>query len=122
MTSKTTALSSQERATNAEYSRAYRERHPGRAAEAQRRYLERYPERRAATAQAYRDRNRERTRELVRIYSKVLYAVRTGKLTRQPCHCGEVRVHAHHHNGYGPGHELDVVWLCPKHHRKEHSR
>lgn len=28
------------------------------------------------------------------------------------CSCGKQAVSYHHHNGYGPGHELDVIALC----------
>lgn len=50
-------------------------------------------------------------------------AVRAGLLVRQPCvDCGAEKVQAHHHNGYAPEHELDVTWLCPKHHKARHIR
>lgn len=47
-------------------------------------------------------------------------ALLSGRLTRVDCYCGRADSQAHHHNGYGPGHELDVVWLCPRHHRLAH--
>lgn len=50
----------------------------------------------------------------------VTKAIEHGELLRGPCYCGRTDVEAHHHNGYAPGHELDVVWLCPTHHKKAH--
>lgn len=45
------------------------------------------------------------------------YAIRSGKLIRQPCKvCGDIKVDAHHWHGYDKEHELDVQWLCRKHH------
>jgi len=58
-----------------------------------------------------------------RAVSRVGVAVRTGRLVRQPCaDCGAEKVQAHHHNGYDPEHELDVVWLCRPHHMARHGR
>jgi rubredoxin len=51
----------------------------------------------------------------------VQQALREGRLTRLPCQeCGIEPAQGHHHNGYEPGHELDLVWLCPKHHSAAH--
>lgn len=45
--------------------------------------------------------------------------VKRGKIQRGPCVvCGLLKVEAHHYNGYD--HPLDVVWLCPQHHRAVH--
>ena len=45
-------------------------------------------------------------------------ALRSGKIQRQPCFvCGK-KAHAHHPDY---DHPLDVVWLCPLHHRQAHS-
>ena len=44
-------------------------------------------------------------------------------LQRQPCIiCGDKDTHAHHHKGYAKEHQLDIVWLCKKHHMEEHER
>ena len=52
----------------------------------------------------------------------VRYAVRSGKLTRGPCEvCGEPKTHGHH-NSYEEIDQLDVRWLCPKHHVALHKR
>lgn len=40
------------------------------------------------------------------------------KIARQPCErCGAEKVHAHHDDYSKP---LDVMWLCPKHHKERH--
>lgn len=49
-------------------------------------------------------------------HAAVSNAIRTGKLTRQPCHCGG-RAEAHHEDYSKP---LDVMWLCKKHHMERH--
>jgi hypothetical protein len=47
-------------------------------------------------------------------------AVRAGRLVRQPCQvCGSEKwIHAHHENYDKP---LDVMWLCPAHHKERHK-
>lgn len=49
----------------------------------------------------------------------VYLAVKSGLLTRQPCiSCGATRnIHGHHEDYSRP---LEVVWLCPLHHRRTH--
>jgi hypothetical protein len=56
--------------------------------------------------------------ERARAHSRVAYALRTGKLVKQPCEvCGSTEnVHAHHDDYSKP---LDVRWLCPLHHAAE---
>lgn len=57
--------------------------------------------------------------EKVRAHEAVNYAVRSGKLSPLPCaRCGtSERVHAHHDDYSRP---LDVIWLCPLHHKERH--
>lgn len=63
------------------------------------RWREAFPERRAA-------------------HMAVQYAIRSGRMERQPCWvCGE-RAEAHHPDYSQP---LDVVWLCPRHHKQAHA-
>lgn len=51
-------------------------------------------------------------------HTKVAYAVKTGRLKKQPCWvCGEKAV-AHHPDYDRP---LDVVWLCQPHHKQAHA-
>lgn len=46
-------------------------------------------------------------------------AIRDGKLSKQPCEvCGSLEVHAHHCDYSKP---LDVMWLCPIHHKAWHK-
>lgn len=50
--------------------------------------------------------------------SALNYAVKTGKLVRQPCEvCGKVRTDGHHPDYNKP---LSVQWLCRKHHLELH--
>lgn len=59
----------------------------------------------------YPDKNKARQR--------VYDAKRHGKLAEQPCEiCGALKVTAHHEDYSKP---LDVIWLCPKHHRWIHN-
>ena len=46
------------------------------------------------------------------------YAIKTGKLIKQPCPCGDKKVEAHHENYDEP---LIVDWLCMKCHAKLHK-
>jgi hypothetical protein len=53
-----------------------------------------------------------------RAQSMVQHALRSGRLTKQPCLvCGENAV-AHHPDYDRP---LDVVWLCQPHHKQAHA-
>ena len=50
----------------------------------------------------------------------VYLAIKSDKLTRQPCQvCGNPKVEAHHDDYSKP---LDVRWLCHKHHREVHGQ
>jgi len=50
---------------------------------------------------------------------KLSNAVRDGRVKRLPCEfCGDEKVHAHHDDYSKP---LDVIWLCPKCHRRLHA-
>lgn len=52
---------------------------------------------------------------------KLRYAVSRGTISKQPCErCQNIKVDAHHHNGYEPEHWLDVMWLCRTHHAEVH--
>lgn len=58
-----------------------------------------------------------------RARSALTRAIASGAVTREPCFlCGKTEVEGHHHNGYGPEHELDVVWLCSPHHKEAHVK
>jgi hypothetical protein len=53
-------------------------------------------------------------------HTRVSNALRSGRLVKQPCRdCQRTDVHGHHADYARP---LDVVWLCPVHHRAEHAK
>ena len=63
----------------------------------------------------------KRPKDRVNAKAAVGYAIKTGKLIRQPCEiCGE-KAEAHHWS-YLPEHRLDVKWLCRFHHNEEHRK
>lgn len=75
-----------------------------------------------AKRRAYRAANPEK----VAAYKAVKRAKRMNMLTVGPCQVcgltpkkvnGRQRIEAHHHKGYAPEHQLDVIWLCRSHHR-----
>ena len=50
----------------------------------------------------------------------VAYALRKGKLTKQPCFvCGEKAIA--HHSSYASDMKLAVTWLCIQHHNQLHN-
>lgn len=57
-------------------------------------------------------------REARRAHALVAEALRTGRLRRGKCHCGSLRVEAHHPDYSKP---LEVEWVCRKHHRAIHA-
>ena len=61
----------------------------------------------------------ERNRDRLKVRDRVRYALKVGKLVKQPCaECGELEVEGHHPDYSRP---LDVIWLCRKHHMEIHS-
>ena len=66
----------------------------------------------------YRENPENRRKDAIR--SRVSYALRRGRLTKQPCFCGSTEVEAHHYAGYDLEHALDVVWFCKAHHEAIH--
>jgi hypothetical protein len=80
-------------------------------------------ERQRRAKRAWKLRNVDRVREQARVRMLVVRAIKTGVIVKAPCVvCGVDPAHAHHHNGHGPGHELEVTWLCPLHHSDAHGR
>lgn len=59
----------------------------------------------------------KRNPEKYKAQNAVNNAIRDGRLKRQPCYCG-AKAHAHHTDYSKP---LEVQWLCPKHHSREHN-
>lgn len=77
-----------------------------------------YDARKHALRMARQARPEERIKVLAR--AKLVDAVNTGKVVRQPCKvCGVSPAHGHHTDYTKP---LDVVWLCNLHHQQEHRR
>tara|TARA_R100001244_G_C5145394_1_gene128695 strand:+ start:273 stop:743 length:471 start_codon:yes stop_codon:yes gene_type:complete len=66
---------------------------------------------------------RKRPEEIIK--NKARYEVRkaldNGSLIKGDCSvCGSnIKIHGHHHDYFKP---LDIIWLCPSHHHKEHAR
>ncbi len=69
----------------------------------------------------YQTTSRSRHPDRHRARRAVQYAIRTGKITRQPCcYCGAVDTEAHHADYSKP---LDVRWVCfPCHRTIEHGQ
>ncbi len=78
-------------------------------------YHSRISDKRAEATKAWRDRHPEKKAA----HQAVQSAIRNGTLVRQPCViCGDPKTHAHH-DDYSR--QLDVVWLCHKHHMQRHA-
>lgn len=57
--------------------------------------------------------------EKYKAHSLVGSAIKSGKLTKLPCLiCGCEKTEAHHPDY---SHPLDVIWLCPAHHKQAHA-
>ena|ERR1035441_6200612 len=69
-----------------------------------------------AASKNYNDNNPEKRKA----HQAVTNAVRDRRLLKNPCRdCPRTDVHGHHTDYSRP---LDVIWLCPVHHRAEHER
>lgn len=91
------AWASRNRQKRTEYFRLYRQTPEGRAA--QQRAIDKYEAKNAIRKKAWK-----------KVYRS--------KLLKLPCAvCGDESVHAHHPD---PLKELEIVYLCPLHHRKVH--
>jgi len=66
----------------------------------------------------YKKIQRQRYPERINARNAVYHALRSGKIKKKPCFCGKTSVQAHHLNYDCP---LEVIWLCPIHHRVLHS-
>lgn len=61
----------------------------------------------------------ERNKEKISAEIKLNQAVLKGKIKKECCaKCGSATVHAHHPDYSKP---LEVIWLCPKHHKQMHG-
>ena len=71
--------------------------------------------------QRFKERGRDYARNSIKakVVAAANYAIKTGKLIRQPCEvCGAKKVDAHHDDYAKP---LEVRWLCRSHHRQWHA-
>ena len=51
---------------------------------------------------------------------KLYFAIRAGKIKKDICIiCGNSKVHGHHPDYTKP---LEVIWLCPLHHKQLHTK
>ena len=107
-------------------SRAWRAAHPHAARESSRKHAEKrrlycagYRQTEAGKEVRQRGQAKEIATGRKAAREAVRRAVRSGRLVRVPCHCGNAQTEAHHHRGYGE-HRLDVMWLCRTHHEAEH--
>jgi len=86
-----------------------------RVLEAKRKWGLENPEVKAQITKKYRENNPKK----YKAHSAVGYAIKSGKLTPQPCEvCGNKEVHGHHCDYDKP---LDVLWLCAEHHSAWHK-
>lgn len=72
-------------------------------------------------AQAKSDvKSRNKFPEKIKARKITFWAIKSGKLLREPCEvCGSIsKIHAHHEDYSEP---LEVVWLCKKHHIERHK-
>jgi len=61
----------------------------------------------------------DRNREKRAAHGALWNAIKRGKLKPRPCEqCGALNAHAHHPDYKQP---LDVIWLCPLHHKQAHA-
>lgn len=114
----------------------WREKHPEKMREYKDKYVNTHPERVLKSKSDYYDshsdqvyektkRYREQSPEQYEAHKTVQIAVQLGKLApikSQICqHCGKQARH-YHHWSYLPEHQLDVIPLCTKCHKKVHSQ
>ena len=90
-----------------------------------------YRKKRAKNTRIFVEKNGQKVKNRLKIWAEknpeklkaqqlVRQAVFFNKIQKEPCEvCGEVNVHGHHYDYNKP---LDVKWLCPLHHSREHSK
>ena len=88
-----------------------------------RKYYAKYNRNRYKNDENFRNIIKKRTRRFTKkkgdmIYVSVFNAIKKGMLLKKPCMiCGNKKVHGHHKDYKKV---LDVIWLCPLHHRRVH--
>ena len=107
------------RAQDRERHRRWKERDPEHVRQLMlargRRYTKKHRSELRAKANAARAKNPEKHRARL----AVSWAVKKGYLVPQPCCCGSSKAEAHH-SDYSK--KLEVIWLCPKHHKELHRK
>lgn len=65
-------------------------------------------------------RRRSEVKGYMKAHNATARAIKKGSLVRMPCQmCGSIdHIHAHHDDYEMP---LEVMWLCPEHHKSRHS-
>jgi len=97
-----------------EMSQGQRDRDPEKMRAAVRKYAKLHPESSRKNCKKWAKKNGYK----VSAHKKVAYAIKTGKLIKENCFCGKL-AHAHHDDYSKP---LDVIWLCPIHHKERHAK
>jgi len=94
----------------------YRQEHPERCLASSKKYALKNPHIRKKISEKYAKNNPEKRRAKGTLNK----AVSSGRIIKQPCTvCGSLNVHAHHSDYSKP---LEVIWLCPKHHKEIHQK
>jgi hypothetical protein len=94
----------------------YQKTHPSAKRLSNKEYRKSNPE----TRRAWENSQRAKFPEKFRARQAVKYALKTGKLIKQPCEvCNSHKSEAHHDDYSKP---LDVRWLCRIHHNEHHQR
>jgi len=88
--------------------------------ERQRQYSREYRARRPDANRKKNEVYRARNPDKQKAHKAVEIARRAGRIVRQPCErCGATSLVHAHHDDYAR--LLDVIWLCPVHHRERHQ-
>ena len=104
------------RAANPDYQRDWHAANPEKGVTYSRDWYAANPEKAVECGRAWKRANPEKIRAQVAAQR----AVKKGLLVRQPCEvCGSSKVDAHH-DSYDKDKQLDVRWLCHKHHKQHH--
>lgn len=105
------------------YHKEYRQRPyiKARRKEYQKKYKKDYRQRPVVKARRRARRQLPEVKMQDLVNGKVLNAIKSGKLKREPCeHCGTNEDVQGHHPDYNK--PLEVIWLCPCCHGQEHIR
>ncbi len=94
--------------------RKWRENNPEKVKEASRGRYQKNKD----TYKAYQRKQQQENPTIIYARNKAYRAQVSGLIEKHPCVvCGDTKVEKHHPDYSRP---LDVIWLCPKHHRRLH--